>query len=428
MARALWLTFTLATLLLTACGGAGGNAATDDDALPSPVAANTTDAAGGLVSAWGEPVILGTAARTAAPVMVAHSGDILATWSFDDATGVHHRLHSSTEGHVDLSLLARYPTTQTLLPAAPGRQHMIWLDADPDAPRAGRRLWSALLDGRGTTLHVSRGAFILSDEPTYQVTALPTLGETLSGGAWVVWSHGPADEPNLSSHYLDSGGRPRPYDVLLRGAHWPVLLRDAAGTPWLVWLDAQSGAAYRAPYADGDLLALPHQVAQAPPLPQGTALQGFSAAADATHLYLVWQVKPVAQAPYTLLAAYPLADAAVPPVPALRLGVAVSSGTVASDYPGVQATRVTPGERSVGWHALADTDAGVLMTAQIEQTLVLLLLRDGGVVGLQSLVELDEPGLLGPPSITADAESRVSIAWAEPAPDGAATLYRITAP
>src|SRR5690606_36568070 len=130
-------------------------------------------------SAWGGVITIAQAEQMSAPALWEDGQRLTAAWIGADEGGVHHDARvvdaggALTPGTI-LPLPPARPHRQTLLPAADGLLHLMWIDANPAGEN---RLYSALLT---PDLRVERGPVELSSAPTYAYAALPAA----DGGLW----------------------------------------------------------------------------------------------------------------------------------------------------------------------------------------------------------------------------------------------------
>lgn len=374
-------------------------------------------------SLWGIIRTVAVVAQAEAPALRMTADGLALAWA-DQAT-----LYAQPPGQpaTALPLPVISPYALSLLPAAPGTHHLLWLDAWPLPDGSMQnRLLSAYLPA---DLAIERGAIPASSLPTLRYSALADA----SGFASVVWSGGVPETPTLYLTSIDPVGRPREPVALGQPGDWPALLRDSSGVLHLFWL--RPDGAYHARLSDG-LLSRPERVARlpAPLLDVSTPalLLSFSIGQDAQQAYLFWNVMDVEGRVTAWVASGPLADADAwrDPLPLARLPVLAdalptgfNSGT----------TQPAPREALYGWAAPL-TDNGVYATLPVAVAhgfrLVVLYLHGGAVTAYQAVVGLNAPGLIGTPLLVTDLNRHLTLGWSQPPrrddDDGTAAALRVT--
>ncbi len=370
-------------------------------------------------SAWGPVYTLAQAEQAAGPALWARDGAVTAVWVGADDSGVHHDGRALAAGQlaapVVMPLPPVQPYDQRLLPAADTALHLLWRDRAAGA--AETRLFAARIS---PALDVLSGPNAVSTGAAFHYSAAPT-GD---GGLWAVWSGGLPAEPRLFARQLDRVGRPRAEVVALASAaDWPALAWAADGALHLLWREPASGQLYHALLANGALTQVT-ATGVAVWLAPGDRLRHLDAALDRTHIYAVWNVTRANGAEETWLAAGALAGGRWQP--AARLGVAADADSAfETGFNTGPALAARPG---ADWlrHArpLGGQHDALPLAAQTAAGLALVYLRAGAAAGYQLIA----PGaaLAGPPTLAADADRHLYLAWAEPLPAGPAALLLTT--
>lgn len=362
-------------------------------------------------SAWGAVYVVGVAEQGDAPAMIVGAESIIAVWISADERDTYHTLRRINTADGTLSAVNRlpivtgFPRHHRTARAASGFHHLLWLDADPQEPFAGVRLWALLIDD---TPDATRGALIANDHTIYHHDILPAD----DGGLWAFYSAAPVAEPTIYAQFFDPINRPRLPVALVSAGDRPAAVRFADGTPRLFWHSVTDGTLRSASF-DGDNRpqAERGEIAvhvAAPALSAGDFLEHLHVAVDATHVYAFWNISRhrgefagtwYATAPQAALDEWTtprrLTLDGVPDAPP---DVALSWASPAAGVPSADGLPVAVG---------TGDELGVVV------------LRGGEVVSYQAVAPLDAPGLIGTPTLHADSAGRLTLAWAQPAPDGA---------
>jgi hypothetical protein len=396
-----WGIITLALVL----GLTSASCSTTPDPTPIPT-----------YSTWGEIITIGQAEQTQAPAIIAGDDNRLAaTWVDAADSDVFQVIHFWT-GEIrpdadDLSLSATFPHRQTLAPAADDRVHLLWLDIDPDDPIGGNRLWAITVT---PDLQGERGTIRLSDRRTDHYSAA-TIGSVM----WVVWSGGVQSEPSLYVQRVDGLGRPQVPEPIIAKGDWPVLAHGDDAL-YLYWLGVPHGHVYRAVLREG-VLEDAAVVTTNVPLERGDRLVTFDAGIDGDHVYLFWNiVRANGDAQTWMTSGSPDADHLLSPV---RMGVAMSDKPFETGYNGDSGQQAAAGSIWLSWAAPIKGPSNTLaVAAQVRDSLSIVYLRDGEIVGYQHVVTLKQPGLIGLPSLSTDRNRHMYLAWSQPTGDGYADL------
>lgn len=362
-------------------------------------------------SEWRAVYALGVAEQGDAPALIVGAESIIAVWVSADERDTYHTLRrintaDGAPGAVNrLPIVTAFPRHYQAARAAQGFHHLLWLDADPQEPLAGMRLWALLIDN---TPDATRGAFIANDHTIYHHALLPGDDGTL----WVFYSAAPISEPTIYAQFFDSVNRPRSPVALVSAGERPAAVRFADGTPRLFWQSVTDGTLRSAAF-DGDSRpsAERGEVAlhvTAPALSAGDFLEHLHVAVDATHVYAFWNIShhrgAFAATWYATAPQSALDDWTTP----RRLTL----DSVADVSPDVVLSWASP----AGGVPSAD---GLPVAVAAGDELGVVTLRGGAVVSYEAVAPLDAPGLIGTPTLHADSAGRLTLAWAQPAPDGA---------
>jgi hypothetical protein len=225
-------------------------------------------------------ITLAEALQGRAPALYADAERVTAVWVGADAAGVHHdarQLRGDALTPVTvLPLPPTHPYDQRLYPASDGSLFLLWLDRGADDATTLYSAWIAPdLSVRRTTP--------VSDGLALRYAAVPD-GQ---GGLWTAWSGGILSELTLYVRHLDAEGRPLDQARITANAEYPAMTRADDGTILLFWI--QAGQVYRARLDEGravDGQGITSAVSLAP----GDRLHDFSAALDATHAYVFWNI------------------------------------------------------------------------------------------------------------------------------------------
>jgi hypothetical protein len=370
------------------------------------------------MSLWGEMTLLGQTEQSQSPAIWSQSERTVAAWIGADQTGVHQDIRVLSGGtlsdRVVLPLPPVHPYEQQIAPALGDAVHFLWLDLDD--PSNETRLFSAYV-GLSPTPHVERGPIRVSDQRTLRYAIVPNP----DGSLWAVWSGGLLSEPSLYAQYLDPLSRPQPPRKLIDNADSPALARANDGTVYLFWLQAASPSriktVYRAHLGDG-VIDAPQAITQTPPLNRGDQLMDLRAGLDAMHGYLIWNVQRADGTMETWLSSGAL-SAKTWSSPT-RLGVQwTTKTTFETGFNGGAARPALAGDHWLRWASPAAGQFDLLpLAAQVDDSLALVYLRGGAIVGYQEIAPLSL-GLIGAPALLTGADRHFTLAWSQPTSAGA---------
>lgn len=365
------------------------------------------------LSLWGRIHTLAEAEQPQAPALwVQPDGQVTTAWIGADTAGVHQdaRAISGTDmgSAITLPLPPVHPKDQVLLPAAEGKLHLLWLDANRDGES---RLYAALLTSE---LTVERGPTAISDRQTLRSTAVAQP----NGQILTIWSGGLPAEPALYLQRVDERGLPRTPRLLVSDADWPALTQTNEGTLFLFWRRPSDGR-LQAGQLEGDQLA---DVKSMPDftLERGDRLHQVFSALDATHIYLFWNVTRASSTNETWMTNRLLTDAIWSSPGLVGIGerqaevvqTGLNSGAVIS---------ATDGNIPLIWAAPMRGQFDVLPVAgRIGSDVAVAYFRAGAIVGYQRIAPVQ--ALIGPPLLLPDRDRYLYLAWADALDTGRAAL------
>jgi hypothetical protein len=359
-------------------------------------------------SAWGVVQTFGYAEQADAPPLLVLGEDIIGVWVSADERDTYHTLRRLDLASIQrdspnpLSILTTFPQSHQFAPAARGLYHLMWLDAHPDAPLDGLYLWSLLIND---TPEATRGAFIHDNLPAYHYNLLPNP----DGSVWAFITSEPIAEPSLYTQYFDSLGRARSAVNIAHGVNYPSVIRFADGSVRVFWQSVPEGRLMSAafnPAVDSGVLDTPYAHVAAPRLQQGMLQNHLHITADSTFIYAFWNVSHLTNGhTETWFSVAPIADLSAWTPPAL-LEVSIGDETY-----------------TIAWASPAKTDSppsNMVMAVQVGQELGVIYWEDGTIQRYESVIALPSPVLLGLPSLYMAIDGRLTLAWAQPTPIGAA--------
>jgi hypothetical protein len=355
-------------------------------------------------TAWGESLLIAQARQAAAPALVFDSGGLIAVWIGADERGVHHDvrrvgLDGALGDVLTLPLPPRYPRALQLATGIGGRTHQLWLDADDDGDT---QLYGAVLE---TDFTVFRGPTLVSDAGTYRYHALADG----AGGVLAAWSGGLAAEPTLTVTQIDYEGRPVQPLAQLDGADYPVLFRAPDGI-YLLWIDVRQQVICLSPFRADLALGCQARVPSVR-LERGDWLQGLSAGADRSHIYVLWNIERGQSGDETWFASLPIGGSDWAQPQRLRF-MTQTDATVQTGYNSGQVSAARLGGEAVfAFAAPLPTVGDTLPVAgQSGGELGILYFADGSVVGYQAVAQAR---LLAPPLLLSDVDRHLHMAWSD---------------
>ena len=395
------LTLFILLFLIVSCL----NKSTPDKYTPEP-----------RMSSWGSVFIIAQSQQTHAPAIEINGNNIFAAWIAVDENGPHHYISNITTDRQQITdtlpLNPIYPHMITIAPAANYNTHIVWMDAETDRPGAELRLWSALLT---PALQMERGPILVTDKRTGHYTAVSAS----NGDLWVIWSGGLLSEPSLFIQRVDGIGRRWYPDQLLYGADWPTAIYVGT-TLYLFWIGVPDNVVYRAILRDGQLEQIT-PLTTSVRLNRGDRLATFDVGIDTSNAYLFWNiVRSDGQAQTWMTnGAFNATEWSEP----TRLGVDTSKLPFDTGYNGGIGLQATAGQNWASWAAPMKSQSDkLLLAAQVDNVLGIIYLNDGQILSYQPVFELDEVGLIGVPSLSADIEHHLYLAWSKPTTNGYAEL------
>ena len=305
-----------------------------------------------------------------------------------------------------------HPYAQQLYPAANGKLHLLWLDANADGEL---RLYAALLSD---DLQVERGPIAVSDQLALRYTAMPLN----DGNLLVLWSGGFPAEPALYAQQIDARGLPRQSTMLTRDADWPTLVRSSEDVQYILWLKPTDGHLHYGILED-ESLALTRPIENTVNLEPGDRLHHLTAALDQDYIYLFWNLTRRSGESQSWMLSAPLdtLDWSDP----VRLGVDIGASTIETGFNSGQVTSAASGSaylRQV--MPLGGQFTTLPVAAYLEQSLAIAYFQDGKIIGLQRIAPAQLP--LEPPGLQTDRERHLYVSWSEPTDDDTAALKMTT--
>ncbi len=375
---------------------------------------STAPTAAPVVSAWGEIITLGQAEQMDAPSIWPLQDQVMVAWIGADETGIHQDmravLKTGLSERIVLPLPPKNPYAQQMYPDQNGNNHLLWLDANDSGEV---RLYSALVT---TGMKVERGPTLISDEATRRYAVMPN-GD---GSLWVISSGGLAIEPSLYARLIDPQGRPRSEDIyqIASDADWPTLVRANDGTIYLYWIRHSDGTVMRSMLMNG-IPDNPQPISQTITLNTGDRLLSFSAALDATHGYLFWNISRADGSAETWFANGTL-DSVTWDAP-VRMGFDRSKGNFETGFNSGTVGVARTGDNWLSWTTTLAGQFNVLPVATATGgNLGIAYLQGGTVVGYQDIAAVSS--LIGLPALRTDRDRFLYLSWSEPSASGKADL------
>jgi len=360
--------------------------------------------------------MLDTVQQADAPAIYPTANTIMAAWVSADETDTYHTLTDIHQAEpVRLPVLTQFPQDHQFVQAGRDRLHLLWLDADPDRPADGKRLWALNI---GTDSTAERGAFITHDSRTYHYSVIPNP----DGSMWAFMSAAPAAEPTLYAQYFDANTRPREAVRLTGGVDWPVAQHQPDGTIRLTWLSAPGQMMTQATFdVTTETLGPVQPLGPSPALAVGDRISGFHRVGPVAF----WNITRAGGTSETWVAAR--ATDGTWPRPE-RLGIVLRANQRLET--GYQGAGALPAEAGTLWAAWAQpgqpTGDYLPVAVQIGSELGIIYFQQGRVVGYESVTTLDDLGLIGQLSFTSDQRGDLYLAWAQPTRQGYARLHLAT--
>lgn len=375
-------------------------------------------------SAWGQVITLTQATQLDAPSLAIAQDRLLVAWVGNPNNQVHHDMVAFTAQQmtpiITLPLPPTLPQAQRLSSAHAQTAHFFWRDLDPN----GRtQLYNALVD---ETLGIFRGPIQLSEQPTECYDILPTP----TGEAVAFWRSGHRAEPNIEASQVDVSGRVLWTETLVRGVGGcPAVVTIAeGGHPKLVWSVA-TGEVMLADYHNGRVEAM-RSIGGVPYQGETVYRYPVRIASENGRLYLFWVVLLPSLEVETWFATYHLLTGEWQPPRALSVLPLLNTTFTTTFNSGQTLEAGEPTETESGfqmrWSAPLVGDYGVVAVAgQLSDgRIALVYLRQGRVVGMQALAQTEQ-AWLGAPSIVADTNRHLYLAWSQPI-SATATLLKLT--
>jgi hypothetical protein len=184
-------------------------------------------------------------------------------------------------GEAKVLPLGRVPWQVSLLPAADGYLHILWLDQTLPGET---HLVGALIDTYGGVI---RSPGIISNRPTAQYTSVSQP----SGDVLTLWTE-VGDRPALYVQKVDGQGRPGQERRLAQPATNPGGAVDSNGNFHIFWLEPGAGSFWTIHYT---ILRRDGTNSQSIPIGvirtiEGQTLESFRVGADKSNLYCLWSL------------------------------------------------------------------------------------------------------------------------------------------
>lgn len=359
---------------------------------------------------WGAPRVIAEAPTADAPALLTTTQQTWLAWTQPLEGETRHMASDGQQKRI-LALRAWYPMRYSLLPAANGHAHWLWIDRSAEADEL--RLQSALI---GPDLVAQLGPIVHSTALTTSYAALP-LGD---GGVRLVWSQGALGSETLYTRQINADGRPTFTTALNASGILPALTQTRDGVVWLYWVYDRS--LWRGQLRDDALHSVEH-VEQLPTLPLTEQIHALHVAHDAASSYVFWQVIRADGSGHALLSVTDRVTGRHLPAAPLRFNA--GDQPFDSTYNGRGAFTAAPAESAAAWlrPLLIDTDTLPVAAVWGGMTGVIYF-RDGRLAGVQPLLRTGR--LFDAPQLASDDARHLTLAWSQPFSLQAAQLTLLT--
>lgn len=328
------------------------------------------------------------------------------------------RLHAVTDASDPRLLpLGITPRRLSAFALADGWTQLLWLDQTLPGET---QLIGGTLNAAG---EVERGPTEISLTRTVDYAAALTPASAVI----VLWATpmrtAQRDRTAIYMQVIDKTGRPLPATKLTDNGAFPAVAFDGRGDLHLLWLHPLTSVSWsimhtridgRADLARLDVADSAATIVGAVSLPPGSLLDSFRVGVDATHLYAVWSVLALGDAPSAERDRAMLNAVTFP----LDRPAAVRPLTLAAGETGLrQPTFPSAPTDSLYLAAIATAPNGQ------RRPIILALTPTGsavveGVAGARPII--------GRPSISIDTAGKLHLAWLDLDPDGTASLWYAT--
>lgn len=361
-------------------------------------------------SAWGTVNRLSFAEYPSAPAVVTNGVTMFAWAGADPQEARLYAQSADASSPTILALKAFAPLDLQLYPAVNERFHLLWRDDVEGQPH----LFYGLFNGDRVA---EWGAYDVSEQATYNITALPLP----DGRLRVVYSAGWIVEPRLFIQDIDERGRsqfPLPLD---QAGDFPAFLHYDE-TVWLFW-QREDGAVWQG-ILDGNTLTEPQAITLKPALAAGDAITYLMAAGDATYRYLFWQVVRSDGMPETWYAVGEKTGSIWSPAMPLTIPT-LGDTTTQTGYQVGEVTAAERGAEAVGWGApLVGVQPIVPIAVQTGDALGIAYLQAGNIMGYQRVVRVGH--MIGGPALALRPDRSLVLAWSQPDVNAAALNWLIS--
>ncbi|MGB1287361.1 MAG: hypothetical protein ACPG7F_12560 [Aggregatilineales bacterium] len=356
-------------------------------------------------SSWGEIQTITSAELTDAPALAIQNGQAMLAWRGRDAAGIRHYAATSSINPTILSLEAFTSFGYTLITAAPGHFHLLWIDTAEN--ESILRLQSAYINENAVA---ELGINPLSTGQTYHYDAIPDT----AGGLHIAWTADLPDEPTLYTSRIDAAGRIGVPSRILDNVTMPALSLASDGALYVTWHREDTiwqGILRKTEIIDA------RPILDMPLLNDGDRLNAFHSALDSTHQYLFWQIIRADGSPETWWSQRPLNTPDWQPITRLTI---FTDGTIPVENPGYNMGTVFKPDSNpqpVTWASplIGQHSPLAVAVSTPQQNIGILLLQSGQIIGYQTVLE--NTLLLRPPVIMTDPDKHLYLAWSEIADD-----------
>ncbi|MFQ3647164.1 MAG: hypothetical protein SNJ54_13990 [Anaerolineae bacterium] len=359
---------------------------------------------------WGAPRVIAEAPTADAPALLITTQQTWLAWTQPLEGETRHMASDGQQNRI-LALRAWYPMRYSLLPAANGHAHWLWIDRSAEADEL--RLHSALV---APELVAQLGPITHSTALTTSYAALP-LGD---GRVRLVWSQGALGSETLHTRLINADGRPTFTAALNANGMLPALTETRDGVVWLYWVYDRS--LWRGQLRDDALHSVEH-VEPLPALPLTEQIDALRVAHDAASTYVFWQVTRADGSSYALLSVTDRATGRHLPAAPLRLSV--GDHPFDTTYNGGGAFTAAPDGAAAAWLRPLLIDTDTLPAAAVWGGMTgVIYFRDGRLTGVQPLLRTGR--LFDAPQLASDDARHLTLVWSQPFSAQAARLTLLT--
>jgi hypothetical protein len=381
---------------------------------PLPVPVSTPLPTPMMSTSWGMPSALTWATTFDSPALYT-DGDEIVIGAFehykDTPTLTIYRNGVRTQSNI----AARQPYELNLFPTDSRGTLALWLDDDGTGIQ---KLYAARLNDAGFS---ERGSVAVSSSAVtrYAAAALP------DDGLWTVWSAPNAGESTLIGSRLDTQGRARAPQPLRVNADYPAIVVTNAGNALLFWLEGDRRDLYRGELTQTGLMLIANLAAAPWPFAAADHLTALKAGIDNTHAYIIWQILSASGINEVWYTSGMLSGTAMRGARRLRADMTDTVVQTGFNHGVAFASAPEAEGIAIGWASPARGQNETLPVATFAgNVLGILYFRDGDVFAAQTIGSLPR-SLIAPPSIAADGERDLTLAWWYPDTQQEAVLYQV---